>query len=122
MQSSAPSRQSRIAALPADLQERLRRRLAGQARRADVISAADRTGPLPMSYSQQRLWFLNDLLPEDTGYNSGLALRLTGSLDVAALNTALQGLLARHESLRTTFDEIDGAGIQVVHPVHELRV
>ncbi|MEA2589293.1 MAG: hypothetical protein QOH66_2220, partial [Actinomycetota bacterium] len=122
MPSSTPSRQSRISALAPDLQERLRRRLAGQARQTDAIPAAHRTGPLPMSFSQQRLWFLNDLLPEDDGYNSGLALRLTGVLDQPALNRALQDLLARHESLRTTFDEIDGAGIQVVHPVHELPV
>jgi hypothetical protein len=122
MQSSAPSRQRRIAALPADLQERLRRRLAGQARRADVIPAADRTGPLPMSFSQQRLWFLNDLLPGGAEYNSGLALRLVGALDVPALNRALKELLARHESLRTTFDEVDGAGFQVVRPVRELPV
>src|SRR6266516_935987 len=122
MLSSAPSRQSRISSLPPELQERLRRRLAGQAHQADVIPPADRTGPLPMSFSQQRLWFLNDLLPGDAGYNSGLALRLVGALDVTALNRALQQLLARHESLRTTFDELEGRGIQVVHPVHELLV
>ncbi|MCU1449929.1 MAG: hypothetical protein JWP02_2099, partial [Acidimicrobiales bacterium] len=122
MLSSTSARQSRISSLPPELQEQLRRRLAGQARQTDVIPAADRSGPLPMSFSQQRLWFLNDLLPGDAGYNSGLVLRLVGALDVTALNRALQQLLARHESLRTTFDELDGRGVQIVHPVHELPV
>src|SRR5215467_15886516 len=99
--SSASSRQSRISALPPDLREQLRRRLAGRAQQTDAIPAADRSGTLPMSFSQQRLWFLNDLVPEGGGYNSGLALRLVGSLDAAALHTALQHLVARHESLRT---------------------
>ncbi|HWE07716.1 MAG TPA: amino acid adenylation domain-containing protein, partial [Solirubrobacteraceae bacterium] len=75
-----------------------------------------------MSFSQQRLWFLNDLLPGDAGYNSGLALRLVGGLDVPALRRALQELLARHESLRTTFDQVDGRGVQVVRPVQDLPV
>src|SRR5882672_3664757 len=122
MPSSTPSRQSRIAALAPELQERLRLRLAGQAQQADAIPIADRSGPLPMSFSQQRLWFLNGLLPEGDGYTSGLALRLTGALDLAALHGALQGLVARHEPLRTTFDEVDGAGVQIVHPAHALPV
>ncbi|MEV5687424.1 amino acid adenylation domain-containing protein [Streptomyces sp. NPDC052164] len=62
----------------------------------------------PLSFAQQRLWFLNRL---DTGawtYNLPLALRLEGPLDTAALRSALGDLVARHESLRTVFPEIDG--------------
>ncbi|MDQ3886902.1 MAG: condensation domain-containing protein, partial [Actinomycetota bacterium] len=114
------SRQSRISALPAHLQEQLRRRLSGQSRESDRIPRAERTGPLPLSFAQQRLWFLNEFQPGSAGYNSALALRLVGLLDVAALTAALQTLLARHESLRTTFDEVDGEGVQIVHPPHEL--
>ena len=70
------SRQSRIAALPAHLQEQLRRRLAGQAESPDAIPRADRSRPLPLSFAQQRLWFLNQLRPDDAEYNSAIALRL----------------------------------------------
>ncbi|MBP2319885.1 amino acid adenylation domain-containing protein/non-ribosomal peptide synthase protein (TIGR01720 family) [Kibdelosporangium banguiense] len=119
------SRESRISALPGHLQELMRRRLAGQAEESgdsDRIPPADRDHPLPLSFPQQRLWFLNDFQPGGSAYNSALALRLTGQLDVPALTAALQELHARHESLRTTFDEVDGKGVQVVHPTHELLV
>ncbi|MGH3788279.1 MAG: amino acid adenylation domain-containing protein, partial [Pseudonocardiaceae bacterium] len=113
---------SRIAALPAHLQEALRRRLAGQATQSDTIPPADRTQPLPLSFAQQRLWFLNEFQPGGAEYNSGLALRLHGVLQVPALRAAVRELVARHDSLRTTFQEIDGTGVQVVHPVLELPV
>src|SRR5947209_13645433 len=116
------SRQSRISALPAHLQELLSRRLAGQAEHYEEISRAERNGRLPLSFSQQRLWFLNEFQPGTAEYNSALCLRLLGALDISALTNALQELLARHESLRTTFDEVDGNAVQVVHPAHELRV
>src|SRR5438309_8043995 len=115
-------RQSRISSLPAHLQELLHRRLAGQAERRDSIPRAERTGPLPLSFSQQRLWFLNEFQPGTAEYNSALCLRLLGALDISALTKALQELLARHESLRTTFDEVNGNALQVVHPPHELRM
>ncbi|NJC74319.1 non-ribosomal peptide synthetase, partial [Planosporangium thailandense] len=111
------SRDSRISALPAHLQQQLRQRLAGRAERSDRIPRADRdrSGPLPLSFAQQRLWFLNELRPGDAEYNSALAVRLVGKLDATALRTALTALAGRHESLRTTFDDVDGKGIQVVH-------
>jgi len=113
------TRRSRMSALPAHLQEELRRRLAGQSEQ-ESIPPAERTGPLSLSFSQQRLWFLNELRPGDPAYNSELPLRLVGPLNVPALTSALQVLLRRHESLRTTFDEVDGKGIQIVHPAREL--
>src|SRR5262249_46731757 len=82
------SRESRIAALPSDVQERLRQRLAGKAGgagRPDGIPRRAGTGPAPLSYAQQRLWFLTELQPGGTAYHSGLALRLVGPLDVPAL-------------------------------------
>jgi amino acid adenylation domain-containing protein/non-ribosomal peptide synthase protein (TIGR01720 family) len=110
------SREDRIAALPAHLQERLRKRLAGTATPADVIRPADRSAPLPLSAAQQRLWFLHQFQSADASYHSATALRLVGPLDLPALTTALRNLAARHESLRTTFDEVDGVGRQIVHP------
>src|SRR2546421_11423787 len=116
------SRQNRITALPAHLQEQLRRRLSGQPEQSGRIPRAERTGLLPLSSAQQRLWFLNELRPGSAEYNSALALHLEGQLDVAALTAALQTLLARHESLRTTFNEVDGKGVQTVHAPHELAL
>ena len=110
------SREDRIAALPAHLQERLRKRLAGTATPVDVIRPADRSVPLPLSPAQQRLWFLHQFQSGDASYHSGTALRLVGPLDLPALATALRRVVARHESLRTTFDEVDGVGRQIVHP------
>ncbi|HEY9416376.1 MAG TPA: amino acid adenylation domain-containing protein, partial [Pseudonocardia sp.] len=116
------SREDRIAALPADLQEKLRRRLSGRAERTNAIPPTERTGPLPLSFAQQRLWFLNELKPDSADYNSALALRLVGSLDTGALTTALRALLSRHESLRTVFDEVDGKAVQLVQPAPELSL
>jgi amino acid adenylation domain-containing protein/non-ribosomal peptide synthase protein (TIGR01720 family) len=116
------SKQSRISALPAHLQERLRGRLAGRAERTDTIPTAPRDQPLPLSLGQQRLWFLNEFQPDDSEYNSALALRLCGELDLPALVAALRGLPRRHESLRTSFEQVDGTPVQVVHPATDLPV
>lgn len=115
------SKKGRAAALPQELQDALRRRLAGKGAPAatkarDAIPRADRSEPLPLSFAQQRLWFLDQLRPGDCRYNSAVALRLTGGLDRAALSGALDGVLERHEALRTTFDDIDGRPVQTVHP------
>lgn len=70
----------------------------------------------PLSFAQQRLWFLDRLEPGSSAYNVPLILRLSGALDVAALERALTGLVERHEVLRTTFLEEEGEPFQVVHP------
>ncbi|HEY2762813.1 MAG TPA: amino acid adenylation domain-containing protein, partial [Pseudonocardiaceae bacterium] len=116
------SRQDRISALPDHLQELLRNRLAGQHEQSDSIPRAERTGPLPLSSSQQRMWFLNKFQPEESEYNSALALRFRGAFDVSAMTDSLRELQHRHESLRTTFDEVDGRGVQVIQPAAELAL
>ncbi|MER5734014.1 condensation domain-containing protein, partial [Streptomyces sp. NPDC002138] len=83
------------------------------------IPAAPRDGLPPMSFGQQRLWFLEDFNEGSTEYHSAAALRLTGPLDASALRAAVGDLVARHESLRTTFDVVGGQGVQIVHPVLE---
>ncbi|MFC9953032.1 amino acid adenylation domain-containing protein, partial [Streptomyces prasinus] len=116
------SKRNRAEALPQDLREALRRRLAGRA--ADTpgaaarqaIGHADRTRPLPLSSAQRRLWFLDRLRPGDPRYNSAVALRLTGTLDRTALSGALEHVVGRHEALRTVFDETDGSPTQTVRP------
>lgn len=68
----------------------------------------------PLSPGQERIWFLERLLPGRTAYNEIKAIRLDGSLDVPALRTALSGLVARHEGLRTVFRETGGEPRQMV--------
>ncbi|WP_371779977.1 amino acid adenylation domain-containing protein [Streptosporangium subroseum] len=70
----------------------------------------------PLSYGQERLWFLNRLDPDDASYNMCLVRRLRGPLDRDALGRALDGTVARHESLRTRFPEVDGAPVVVIDP------
>jgi len=78
------------------------------------IAPADRGAAVPLAPAQRRLWFLDDLSSGGTEYNTGIGLRLSGPLDVDALRAALAALSSRHESLRTTFDTVDGRGVQVV--------
>ncbi|WP_052032535.1 non-ribosomal peptide synthetase [Streptomyces viridochromogenes] len=113
---AAASRESWIESLPEHVRESLRARLAGGTAQAagGRIEPVERTGRPPLSYAQQRLWFLDEFDPGSAEYNSCLSLRLTGALDVAALAAALSALVARHESLRTTFDAVDGEGFQVI--------
>jgi amino acid adenylation domain-containing protein len=82
-------------------------------------SAASR---LPLSFAQQRLWFLDRLEPDNAAYNMPHAIRLEGALDRAALDRALQALLARHEALRTWFSEVDGKPAQIIEPEVHARI
>jgi acyl carrier protein len=82
--------------------------------RAEEITPVPRGRPLPLSAAQQRLWVLDDLTSGGTEYNTGIGLRLSGTLDSGALCWALDALSQRHESLRTTFDTVGGRGVQVV--------
>ena len=75
-----------------------------------------RTAGLPLSFAQERLWFLDRLQPGGASYNVAPALRLRGVLDAAALERALGEVVRRHESLRTVFAQEDGAPVQVVRP------
>ncbi|MDP9912610.1 amino acid adenylation domain-containing protein [Variovorax boronicumulans] len=90
-----------------DLARELRRvRALGQRRAHQPIPALPaerRTGLLALSHAQARQWFLWQLDPQNSAYHVGVALRLSGVLDADAMKAALEGLLARHESLRTVF-------------------
>jgi hypothetical protein len=70
----------------------------------------------PLSFSQQRLWFLNRLEPESYAFNISNAVRLRGALDVPALGRTLNEIVRRHEALRTTFAEVDGEPVQLIAP------
>jgi amino acid adenylation domain-containing protein len=70
----------------------------------------------PLSFAQQRLWFLNQLAPQNPFYNVPAAVRLTGCLHIDALEQALDEIVRRHETLRTAFRAIDGQPRQIIAP------
>src|SRR5947207_4206804 len=121
----------RIAGLSPEKRELLLRRLQtiesqeqdvllqGQ-RQAQPLRAYDRTDSthFPLSFAQQRLWFLDQLEPGSTAYLIPSAYRLLGeALDPQCLDQSLQELIQRHESLHTTFIGREGQPVQVIHPV-----
>ena len=79
-------------------------------------------GPFPLSFGQERLWFLDRLDPGSTAYNLPAHLRLEGDLDIAALGATLNEVVRRHESLRTTFSETGAGPVQVVAPALAVAV
>ncbi|WP_330228350.1 amino acid adenylation domain-containing protein [Nocardia sp. NBC_00508] len=80
------------------------------------LTPQERSGPTPLSIAQQRMWFLNRFDTTGGGYNITFALRLTGALNVPALEAAIADVIARHETLRTLYPEQDGVATQVVLP------
>ncbi|HLC42887.1 MAG TPA: amino acid adenylation domain-containing protein [Methylomirabilota bacterium] len=80
-----------------------------------VIPPAPHDAVLPLSFSQERVWFIQQLDPANMAYNFQATLRLRGVLDVAALKRSLSEIVRRHEIYRTTFPAMDGRPVQVVH-------
>ncbi len=89
---------------------------AGSAGLLPPIERASRERPLPLSFAQQRLWFLDQLEPGGHAYNLAGALRLAGRLDGDALADALAEVVRRHEALRTSFAQAGDQPVQVVGP------
>ena len=86
------------------------------AQAASRIQPIDRSelARIPLSFGQQRLWFLMQMEEELTAYNMALAYRMRGKLNLKALRRSLEEIVRRHEPLRTTFEVIEGAPVQVV--------
>ncbi|HEX8245913.1 MAG TPA: amino acid adenylation domain-containing protein, partial [Longimicrobium sp.] len=114
-----------VEALPRDLFERpvladFARGLESAARaEAAAIEPVDRTGNVPLSFAQQRLWFLEQLGGMGAAYHIPMSLRLRGELDRGSLVRSLDRIVARHEALRTTFAAVDGEPVQHIAPVEE---
>lgn len=109
----------------------------GTAEALPPLAPVPRDGDLSVSFAQQRLWFLDRLEPGDVSYNVPWTIRMSGPLDVEALRRSLEAVVARHESLRTTFASRNGQPVQIIgstaplpletvdisgHPVHEREV
>jgi amino acid adenylation domain-containing protein len=98
----------------AEAVERARR--AGRYERAPALAPVDRSGGVPLSFAQQRLWFIDQLEPGSVAYNLPLAVRLRGDLEVEALRRTLAELVRRHEVLRTHIELREGEAVQVIEP------
>ena len=108
--------------------------VAGLAERIEEIPQTERKLPifpllpvvrdkdLPLSFAQQRLWFLDQYEPESSVYNIPSALRLAGALTVSVLEQSLQEIVNRHEVLRTTFSMVDGEAVQIIAPSLKLTL
>ena len=110
----------------------LAERLMGEGERDPLVQPILRyvgpPGPAPLSFAQERLWFLYRLEPESAVYNIPRAFRLTGDLNVSVLERCLTEITWRHETLRTSFEEVEGKPVQsvgppftVTIPLHDLR-
>ena len=100
-----------VAKLAAQIEAALRK---GTVSSSPPIVPVSRNGELPLSFAQQRLWFLNQLEPGKATYNCPTAMRVTGQLNLPALHQSLTEIVRRHEVLRTAFAHVDGRPVQTV--------
>ncbi len=88
----------------------------------EPITAVERSGELPLSWAQERLWFLDQLVPGNPFYNIPTALRISGDLDITALERCFTEIVRRHETLRTRIISHDGSPLQVIDEAAEIHM
>lgn len=111
-----PQNQTELEKAQKDLWQSISTVLALQ-RQAPPLLPVSRDSHLPLSFSQERLWFLDQLgSGQSSVYNIPLALRITGALSVPALARSLNEISRQQEALRTTFTSIAGKAVQIIHP------
>ena len=88
----------------------------------EPLHPAARGERLPLSFGQQRLWFLHQLMPDDDSYNISRSYNLRGRLDIAALERSLSEIIRRHEILHTSFPAVDGLPFYAVHEPQPLAI
>ncbi len=116
-------RDPRLSGLSREQRQRLLEKLQSKAAGAGKAQVIPRRGPsaqAPLSFSQQRLWFLHALDPGGLAYNIFKAIQISGPLDIAALEQGLNEIVRRHETLRTTFLAVEGQPTQIIHPSQPL--
>lgn len=86
------------------------------------IKRVPRDRPLPLSFAQQRLWFLDQFEPDSAFYNIAIPVRWPGPCDANALEGAFNDLIERHETLRTTFDIVNAEPVQMIAPSYQLSL
>ncbi|MEH1778675.1 MAG: amino acid adenylation domain-containing protein [Nostoc sp.] len=86
------------------------------------IQSIGRDGNLPLSFGQERLWFLNELVPNHAFYNVSEAFRLRGVLNSTILEQSLNEIINRHEILRTTYSSLKGQPIQIIHSTFPIKL
>src|SRR6266436_782125 len=118
--SELASRRGALSALKQQELERLLNRSVAEESPARMIPARPADEPAPLSFAQERLWFLYQLEPESSAYNVCFPLRITGRLNLAALNQSINEAVRDHESLRTTFGAVDGRPVQNINPARNL--
>ncbi|OYD96061.1 condensation protein [Nostoc sp. 'Peltigera membranacea cyanobiont' 213] len=109
-------RRSKLSPIQREILEKRLRGEINSGSQLEVIPRRSQISPTPLSFAQQRLWFLHQLDPTSTAYNVSGFLRFTGSLNVTALEHSLNEIVQRHESLRTTFKMIEGQPVQIIAP------
>lgn len=90
--------------------------------RSQIVPQSRESNSFPLSFAQQRLWFLDQLQPGHSAYNIFQSMRLVGWLNVGVLEQSFQEVVKRHEVLRTTFTTVDGQSIQVIAPTPTFRL
>ncbi|MBF2007876.1 MAG: condensation protein [Chlorogloeopsis fritschii C42_A2020_084] len=116
----------RIAGLSPDklklLAQKLNQKKGDVSSETQIVYQSRKSNTFPLSFAQQRIWFLDQLQPGNPAFNICQFMRLTGRLNVAALEESFQEVVKRHEALRTTFTVVDGQPLQVISPASVFRL